>query len=291
MSKKKEDESVQVKDTSRPARDAESMKQTTGMSQSEWEDIKSNGTPTDAQYEARYQSLLKRYNISPENYKTSKSGAAEYTEPTKKEPEPAKKETKTPPSKPEQKKVKIKPSPLKLQKKAEKTTPSKATGSPQTSNKSTKTPPKKETKESPKKETKESPKKETTSSNTKSSSYPKPAVEQIADSKTPVSFKYYKGKNMTGVKPISSFIKKNTEDGKRHMEERSKRRKADIMKYSPQSAPDTVKKKQGTVSANVVNDDIKYERKPLTINNPQTKKKSPIDAILEKEKKKFKYKQ
>ena len=140
---KKKDEYPEIKDTSRPARDAASMKETIGQSQAEWEAIKARGNPTDEEYEARYQALLKRYNISPDNYKTSKSGAAEYTESTKQESEPVKKETKTPPSKPEQKKEKIKTSPLKLQKKAEKTTPSKATGSPQTSNKSTKIPPKK----------------------------------------------------------------------------------------------------------------------------------------------------
>ena len=66
---KKKDEYPEIKDTSRPSRDAASMKETTGQTQAEWEAIKA---------------LLKRYNISPDNYKTSKSGAAEYTEPTKK---------------------------------------------------------------------------------------------------------------------------------------------------------------------------------------------------------------
>ena len=142
MSKKKEDEPVQVKDTSRPARDAESMKQTTGMSQSEWEDIKRNGTPTDAQYEARYQSLLKRYNISPENYKTSKSGAAEYRESPKTE-EPKKSQQKSKPqSKNETKSQTVKNNVKKpsASKNNKKTAPSESTGRPQTSKTGTNTP-------------------------------------------------------------------------------------------------------------------------------------------------------
>ena len=83
---KKKDEYPEIKDTSRPSRDAASMEETTGQSQAEWEAIKARGKPTDEEYEARYQALLKRYNISPDNYKTSKSGAAEYTESTKQEP-------------------------------------------------------------------------------------------------------------------------------------------------------------------------------------------------------------
>ena len=87
-------------------------------------------------------------------------------------------------------------------------------------------------------------------------------MEHIADSKPPVSFRYYKGRDMSNVKPVSSFIKKSSEEGKGRMEERSKMRRADIMKYSP-----------------------------LTIQAPQTKNKSPLDTIREKEKKKVKYKQ
>ena len=70
---KKKDEYPEIKDTSRPSRDAASMKETTGQSQAEWEAIKARGKPTDEEYEARYQALLKRYNISPDNNKTSKS--------------------------------------------------------------------------------------------------------------------------------------------------------------------------------------------------------------------------
>ena len=71
-------------------------------------------------------------------------------------------------------------------------------------------------------------------------------MEHIADSKTPVSFKYYKGRNVSDIKPVSSFVKKSAGEGKRRMEERSKMRRADIMKYSPQSASDTTKKKVAT---------------------------------------------
>ena len=150
---KKKDEYPEIKDTSRPSRDAASMKETTGQSQAEWEAIKVRGKPTDEEYEARYQALLKRYNISPDNYKTSKSGAAEYTEPTKKEPEskstPPTEKPKTPQAKTQKKSTST--SPLKIKEKPKKTAPSKATGSPQTSNKGTNTPPKKEVKEPPKK--------------------------------------------------------------------------------------------------------------------------------------------
>ena len=150
---KKKDEYPEIKDTSRPARDAASMKETTGQSQAEWEAIKARGKPTDEEYEARYQSLLKRYNISPDNYKTSKSGAAEYTEPTKKEPEskstPPTEKPKTPQAKTQKKSTST--FPLKIKEKPKKTAPSKATGSTKTSNKGTKTPPKKEVKEPPKK--------------------------------------------------------------------------------------------------------------------------------------------
>ena len=158
MSRKKEDEPVQVKDTSRPARDAESMKQTTGMSQSEWEDIKRNGTPTDAQYEARYQSLLKRYNISPENYKTSKSGSAEYRESPKTE-EPKKSQQKSKPQpKNETKSQTVKNNVKKpsASKNNKKTAPSESTGRPQTSKTGTNTPLKNTDKEPVKAPVKES---------------------------------------------------------------------------------------------------------------------------------------
>ena len=148
---KKKDEYPEIKDTSRPARDAASMKETIGQSQAEWEAIKARGNPTDEEYEARYQALLKRYNISPDNYKTSKSGAAEYTEPTKQEPKsktkpktekskttPTKEQKKTTPTK-EQKKT-TSTSPLKIR---EKTALSKVKGSTQTSKTGSNIPPKK----------------------------------------------------------------------------------------------------------------------------------------------------
>ena len=139
---KKKDEYPEIKDTSRPSRDAASMKETTGQSQAEWEAIKARGKPTDEEYEARYQALLKRYNISPDNYKTSKSGAAEYTESTKQEPKsktkPKTEKSKTSPTK-EQKKTTA-TSPLKIR---EKTALSKATGSTQTSKTGSNIPPKK----------------------------------------------------------------------------------------------------------------------------------------------------
>ena len=118
---KKKDEYPEIKDTSRPSRDAASMKETTGQSQAEWEVIKARGKPTDEEYEARYQALLKRYNISPDNYKTSKSGAAEYTESTKQEPKsktkPKTEKSKTSPTK-EQKKT-TSTSPLKIREKTD----------------------------------------------------------------------------------------------------------------------------------------------------------------------------
>jgi hypothetical protein len=135
---KKKDEYPEIKDTSRPSRDAVSMKETTGQSQAEWEAIKARGKPTDEEYEARYQSLLKRYNISPDNYKTSESGAAEYTESTKQEPK----------SKTKPKTEKSKTSPTKEQKKTTSTSPLKST---QTSKTGSNIPPKKEVKEPPKK--------------------------------------------------------------------------------------------------------------------------------------------
>lgn len=305
---KKKDEYPEIKDTSRPSRDAASMKETTGQSQAEWEAIKARGKPTDEEYEARYQSLLKRYNISPDNYKTSKSGAAEYTESTKQEPksktEPKTEKSKTSPTK-EQKKT-TSTSPLKIR---EKTALSKATGNTQTSDKGTKTPPKNDGKKPPKKDEKKPPKNEDktpTISDSEQRSYHKPAMEQIADNKPPTHMKYYRGKDLFEVNPISTYMKNNAAKGisthiknsaakgRQQMEERSIKRRTDVSKYSSQSTSKETKetkKKQGKVLTGVTNDDIRLGRSPLTIQAQQTKKKSPLDTILDKEKKKFKYKQ
>lgn len=290
---KKKDEYPEIKDTSRPSRDAASMKETTGQSQAEWEAIKARGKPTDEEYEARYQALLKRYNISPDNYKTSKSGAAEYTESTKQEPKsktkPKTEKSKTSPTK-EQKKT-TSTSPLKIR---EKTALSKATGSTQTSKTGSNIPPKNDGKKPPKKDEKKPPKNENktpTISDSEQRSYHKPAMEQIADNKPPTHMKYYRGRDLSEVNPISTYIKNNAAKGRQQMEERSIKRRADVSKYSSQSTSKETKKKQGKVLTGVTNDDIRLGRSPLTIQAQQTKKKSPLDTILDKEKKKFKYKQ
>ena len=318
MSKKKEEELQAIKDVSRPAIDAASMKQPKDQTDEEWQGVKAKAKAegrnvSDAEYETRYQALLKRYNIKPENYETSSGGAATYYEEGKKDTQSEKQgkapsEQKKAPT--EQKKApseqKKAPSEQKKalteQKKASsKPTKSKTSTKSNTASKGTKTPPPQSTGRAqtsktgsnipPKKEVKEASKQESTPSKSERPNYPKPAMEHIADSKTPVSFKYYKGRDMSNIKSVSSFIKKSSEEGKGRMEERSKRRRADIMKYSPQSASDTTEKKQGKTSTKTVNADIGYERKPLTIQAPQTKNKSQLDTILEKEKKKFKYKQ
>ena len=293
---KKKDEYPEIKDTSRPSRDAASMKETTGQSQAEWEAIKARGKPTDEEYEARYQALLKRYNISPDNYKTTKSGAAEYTESTKQEPKsktkPKTEKSKTSPTK-EQKKT-TSTSPLKIR---EKTALSKATGSTQTSETGSNIPPKNDGKKPPKKDEKKPPKnddKTPTISDSKQRSYHKPAMEQIADNKPPTHMKNYRGIDLSEVNPISTHIKNSAAKGRQQMEERSIKRRADVSKYSSQSTSKETKetkKKQGKVLTGITNDDIRLERSPLTIQAQQTKKKSPLDTILDKEKKKFKYKQ
>ena len=290
---KKKDEYPEIKDTSRPSRDAASMKETTGQSQAEWEAIKARGKPTDEEYEARYQALLKRYNISPDNYKTSKSGAAEYTESTKQEPKsktkPKTEKSKTSPTK-EQKKT-TSTSPLKIR---EKTALSKATGSTQTSKTGSNIPPKNDGKKPPKKDEKKPPKNEDktpTISDSEQRSYHKPAMEQIADNKSPTHMKNYRGIDLSEVNPISTHIKNSAAKGRQQMEERSIKRRADVSKYSSQSTSKETKKKQGKVLTGITNDDIRLGRSPLTIQAQQTKKKSPLDTILDKEKKKFKYKQ
>ena len=290
---KKKDEYPEIKDTSRPSRDAASMKETTGQSQAEWEAIKARGKPTDEEYEARYQALLKRYNISPDNYKTSKSGAAEYTESTKQEPKsktkPKTEKSKTSPTK-EQKKT-TSTSPLKIR---EKTALSKATGSTQTSKTGSNIPPKNDGKKPPKKDEKKPPKNEDktpTISDSEQRSYHKPAMEQIADNKSPTHMKNYRGIDLSEVNPISTHIKNSAAKGRQQMEERSIKRRADVSKYSSQSTSKETKKKQGKVLTGITNDDIRLGRSSLTIQAQQTKKKSPLDTILDKEKKKFKYKQ
>ena len=276
MSKKKEEELQAIKDVSRPAIDAASMKQPKDQTDEEWYGVKAKAKAegrnvSDAEYETRYQALLKRYNIKPENYETSSGGAATYYEEGKKDTQSEKQgkapsEQKKAPT--EQKKAQSTPN-----KPSSKPAKSKSSTKSNTASKGTKTPPPQSTGRAqtpktggnipPKKEVKEAPKQESTPYKSERTNYPKPAMEHIADSKTPVYFKYVKERDMSNIKPVSSFIKKNSEEGKERMEERSKRRRADIMKYGP-----------------------------LTVQAPQTKNKSPLDTIREKEKKKkFKYKQ
>ena len=282
---------------SRPAIDAASMKQPKDQTDEEWQGVKAKAKAegrnvSDAEYETRYQALLKRYNIKPENYETSSGGAATYYEEGKKDSQSEKQgkapsEQKKAPS--EQKKASSKPTKSKTSTKSNtaskgtKTPPPQSTGRAQTSKTGSNIPPKKEVKEAPKQES--------TPSKSERTNYPKPAMEHIADSKTPVSFKYYKGRDMSNIKPVSSFIKKSSGEGKGRMEERSIKRRADVSKYSSQSTSKETKKKQGKVLTGITNDDIRLGRSPLTIQAQQPKKKSPLDTILDKEKKKFKYKQ
>ena len=307
MSKKKEEELQAIKDVSRPAMDAASMKQPKYQTDEEWLGVKAKAKAegrnvSDAEYETRYQALLKRYNIKPENYETSSGGAATYYEEGKKDSQ-SEKQGKAPT---EQKKAPTeqKKAPTEQKKASSKPTKSKTSTKSNTASKGTKTPPPQSTgraqtskggsKVPPKKEVKEASKQESTPSKSERTNYPKPAMEHIADSKTPVSFKYYKGRDMSNIKPVSSFIKKSSGEGKGRMEERSIKRRADVSKYSSQSTSKETKetkKKQGKVLTGITNDDIRLGRSPLTIQAQQTKKKSPLDTILDKEKKKFRYKQ
>ena len=172
MSKKKEEELQAIKDVSRPAIDAVSMKQPKDQTDEEWHGVKAKAKAegrnvSDAEYETRYQALLKRYNIKPENYETSSGGAATYYEEGKKDSQSEKQgkapseqkkaptEQKKAPT--EQKKASSKPTKSKTSTKSNtaskgtKTPPPQSTGRAQTSNKGTDTPPKKVVKEPPKK--------------------------------------------------------------------------------------------------------------------------------------------
>ena len=280
MSKKKEEELQAIKDVSRPAIDAASMKQPKDQTDEEWQGVKAKAKAegrnvSDAEYETRYQALLKRYNIKPENYETSSGGAATYYEEGKKDSQSEKQgkaptEQKKAPT--EQKKAQSTPN-----KPSSKPTKSKSSTKSNTASKGTKTPPPQSTGRAqtsktgsnipPKKEVKEAPKQESTPSKSERPNYPKPTMEHIADSKPPTHMKYSRGRDLSEVKPISTHIKyiKNSQaKGIQQMEERSIKRRAD---------------------------DIRYGGSPLTIQAQQTKKKSPLDINLDKEKKKFKYKQ
>ena len=307
MSKKKEEELQAIKDVSRPAIDAVSMKQPKDQTDEEWHGVKAKAKAegrnvSDAEYETRYQALLKRYNIKPENYETSSGGAATYYEEGKKDSQ-SEKQGKAPT---EQKKAPTeqKKAPTEQKKASSKPTKSKTSTKSNTASKGTKTPPPQSTGRAqtsktgsnipPKKEVKEAPKQESTPSKSERTNYPKPAMEHIADSKTPTHMKYYRGIDLSEVNPISTHIKNSTAKGRQQMEERSIKRRADVSKYSSQSTSKETKetkKKQGKVLTGITNDDIRSGRSPLTIQAQQTKKKSPLDTILDKEKKKFKYKQ
>ena len=97
MSKKKEEELQAIKDVSRPAIEAASMKQPKDQTDEEWYAVRAKAKAegrnvSDAEYETRYQALLKRYNIKPENYETSSGGAATYYEEGKKDTQQGSKE-------------------------------------------------------------------------------------------------------------------------------------------------------------------------------------------------------
>ena len=137
MSKKKEEELQAIKDVSRPAIDAESMKQPKDQTDEEWQGVKAKAKAegrnvSDAEYETRYQALLKRYNIKPENYETSSGGAATYYEEGKKDSQ-SEKQGKAPS---EQKKA-----PTEQKKASSKPTKSKTSTKSNTASKGTKTPP------------------------------------------------------------------------------------------------------------------------------------------------------
>lgn len=157
MSKKKEEELQAIKDVSRPAIDAASMKQPKDQTDEEWQGVKAKAKAegrnvSDAEYETRYQALLKRYNIKPENYETSSGGAATYYEEGKKDSQSEKQgkassEQKKAPS--ERKKASSKPTKSKTSTKSNtaskgaKTPPPQSTGRAQTSKTGSNIPPKK----------------------------------------------------------------------------------------------------------------------------------------------------
>lgn len=64
------------------------------MTDEEWLDIKSKGKPTSEQYAKRYDALLKKYDIKPDEVKVSNSGAAEVQTAEDPKPAPAKEEKK-----------------------------------------------------------------------------------------------------------------------------------------------------------------------------------------------------
>ena len=314
MSKKKEEELQAIKDVSRLAIDAASMKQPKDQTDEEWLGVKAKAKAegrnvSDAEYETRYQALLKRYNIKPENYETSSGGAATYYEEGKKDSQSEKQgkapsEQKKAPTEQKKAPTEQKKAPTEQKKASSKPTKSKTSTESNTASKGTKTPPPQSTGRTqtsktgsnipPKKEVKEASKQESTPSKSERPNYPKPAMEHIADSKPPTHMKYYRGTDLSKVNPISTHIKNSTAKGRQQMEERSIKRRADVSKYSSQSTSKETKetkKKQGKVLTGVTKDDIRSGRSPLTIQAQQTKKKSPLDTILDKEKNKFKYKQ
>ena len=165
MSKKKEEELQAIKDVSRPAIDAASMKQPKDQTDEEWYGVKAKAKAegrnvSDAEYETRYQALLKRYNIKPENYETSSGGAATYYEEGKKDSQSEKqgkapseqKKAQSTPNKPSSKPAKSKSSTKSnTASKGTKTPPPQSTGRAQTPKTGSNIPPKKEVKEAPKK--------------------------------------------------------------------------------------------------------------------------------------------
>ena len=151
MSKKKEEELQAIKDVSRPAIDAASMKQPKDQTDEEWQGVKAKAKAegrnvSDAEYETRYQALLKRYNIKPENYETSSGGAATYYEEGKKDSQSEKQgkapsEQKKVPTEQKKAPTERKKAPTEQKKASSKPTKSKTSTKSNTASKGTKTPP------------------------------------------------------------------------------------------------------------------------------------------------------
>ena len=151
MSKKKEEELQAIKDVSRPAIDAASMKQPKDQTDEEWQGVKAKAKAegrnvSDAEYETRYQALLKRYNIKPENYETSSGGAATYYEEGKKDSQSEKQgkapsEQKKAPTEQKKAPTEQKKAPTEQKKASSKPTKSKTSTKSNTASKGTKTPP------------------------------------------------------------------------------------------------------------------------------------------------------
>ena len=278
MSKKKEEELQAIKDVSRPAIDAVSMKQPKDQTDEEWQGVKAKAKAegrnvSDAEYETRYQALLKRYNIKPENYETSSGGAVTYYEEGKKDSQSEKQgkapsEQKKAPT--EQKKAQSTPN-----KPSSKPTKSKSSTKSNTASKGTKTPPPQSTGRAQTSKTGSNipPKK----------GYPKGGYKEENQD--------VEGINGNAVKTMlyNDRVKLKSRNG-RPAKESFKPAETTLASIRSEYQKNLIAKHKKEV-ADIRADDIRYGGSPLTIQAQQTKKKSPLDINLDKEKKKFKYKQ